>query len=93
MTLILMFCQAAYIAVGKLNAAISLLEPRFRRLTIKINIRMNNYTLSKRLRDDRRSMRPEKIFNENIPWTNETKYLGVAFDSKLTYNTHTSYIL
>jgi hypothetical protein len=34
-----------------------------------------------------------KIFNENIVWTKETKYLGVTLDSKLTFRTHISCIL
>jgi hypothetical protein len=61
------------IAVRKLNAPIGILEPWLR----KWGIRINAITLfSKRLRNYRRSRLPVKIFNENIAWTNETKYLG-----------------
>jgi hypothetical protein len=45
---------------------------------------MYNYTVSKRLRDERPSTRPVKTFEENIAWANQTKYLGVALVSKLT---------
>jgi hypothetical protein len=38
-------------------------------------------------------MRPVKAFIENITWTQETKYLGVTLDLKLTYKTHISCIL
>jgi hypothetical protein len=34
-----------------------------------------------------------KDFNENAAWTNETKYLGVITDPKLTHKAHTSFIL
>jgi hypothetical protein len=38
-------------------------------------------------------MHPVKMFNENILWTNETKYLGIILDSKLTFRTHIYNIL
>jgi hypothetical protein len=47
---------------------------------------------SKLLRHYRRSTRPVKICNENTASTNETKYLGVTLDSKLTYRNHISCI-
>jgi hypothetical protein len=52
---------------------------------------VHNYPFSKRLRHYRSCTNPLKIFNENIVWANETKYLGV--DSKLTFRTHISRIL
>jgi hypothetical protein len=45
------------------------------------------------MRDHRRSTHPVKIFNETIAWTNETKYLGITLDSKLTHRTHIACIL
>jgi hypothetical protein len=82
------------IAVRKLNSAIDRLEPWFRKSRIRINTQKCTITLfSKLLRHYRRSKRPVKIFNENIACTNETKYLGITFDSKLTYRTHISRML
>jgi hypothetical protein len=77
------------IAARKLNAAIALLEPWFRKWKIQVNTKKCTITLfSRRLRHYRGNMCPVKIFNENIAWTKETKYLGVTLDSKLTYRTH-----
>jgi hypothetical protein len=79
------------IAAAKLNNAIGLLEPCFLKWRIKVNTSKCTTTLfSKRLRDYRRSFPPIKIFNENVAWTNETKYLGVILDAKLTYKAHIS---
>jgi hypothetical protein len=61
----------------------------FLKWRIKVNTSKCTTTLfSKRLRDYCRSIPPVKIFNENVAWTNETKYLGVILDSKLTYKSH-----
>jgi hypothetical protein len=82
------------IAVKKLNSAIDLLEPWFRKWRkgiIQKNAQLHCFP--KRLYHYRRNTHPVKIFNENIAWTKETKYLGVTLDSKLTYRTHTSCIL
>jgi hypothetical protein len=82
------------IATAKLNNAIGLLEPWFLKWRIKVNKSKCTTTLfSKRLRDYRRSIPPVKIFNENVAWTNETKYLGVILDAKLTYKSHISSLL
>jgi hypothetical protein len=82
------------IAVRKLNAAIVLLEPWFWIWRIRINTKKCTIILfSKRLRHYHRSAHPVKMSNENIAWSKETKYLGVALDSKLTYRTHISCIL
>jgi hypothetical protein len=81
-------------AVGKLNFAIALLEPRFQKWRIKVNAQKCTLTLfSRRFRHNRGGPRRVKIFNETIAWTTESKYLGVSLDSKLTYRTHTSCIL
>ena len=82
------------IAVRKLNSAIRLLEPWFRKWRIHINAKKCTITLfSKRLRHQGCSKHQVKIFNKTISWTKETKYLGVTLDSKLTYRTHISCIL
>jgi ribonuclease HI len=36
---------------------------------------------------------PLKIFNENIKYENETKFLGVVIDAKLLWNSHINYIV
>jgi retron-type reverse transcriptase len=71
------------IAVRKLNSAIGLLEPWFRKWRIQINTKKCTITLfSTRLRHCRSSTHQVKIFNENRAWTKETKCLGVTLDSK-----------
>jgi hypothetical protein len=78
-------------AVGKLNAAIALSEPWFRKWRTQANTKKCTITLfSRRSRYYRGSMCPVKICNGNIAWTNETHYLGVTLDSKLTHGTHIS---
>jgi hypothetical protein len=39
---------------------------------------------SRRLLGYRLNSQSVNIFNENLTWTNEAKYLGVILDSKLT---------
>jgi hypothetical protein len=76
------------IADRKLNAAVALLEPWFRKWWIKINTQKSTITLfNKRSRQYRRSPCPVIISAENITWT------SVTFDSKLSYKTHISCIL
>jgi hypothetical protein len=81
-------------AVRKLNTAIDLSKPWFRKWRKRINTKKFTITLfSKRLRHYRRNTKPAKNFNGNKAWTNETNYLGVILDSKLTYRTQISCIL
>jgi hypothetical protein len=82
------------IAVRKLNAAVALLEPLFRKWRIKINTQICAITLFSRwLRHYRRRPCPVMIFDENIAWTSETNFLGVTFVSKISYKTYISCIL
>jgi hypothetical protein len=82
------------IAVRKLNTAIGLLQPWFRKWRLRINTKKCTIILfSKRLRHYRRSTYPLKIFNKNIARANQTKHLGITLDSKLRYRTHISCIL
>jgi hypothetical protein len=76
------------IRVRKLNIAVALLEPSFRKWRIEINIGKCRTTLfSRRLHHYRHSPCPVTISDECIAWTSETKYLGVTLESKLTYKT------
>jgi hypothetical protein len=82
------------VAVRKLNAAIGLLEPWFRKWRIMINTKNCTITLfSKQLCRYRRSTRPVQIFNEITAWTNKTKYLGLTLDLKLIQRAHICCIL
>jgi hypothetical protein len=82
------------IAVRKLNAAVALSVPWFRKWRIKINTEKCTITLfSRRLRHYRCSPCPVMISDWNIASTSETKCLGVTLDSKPTHKTHISCIL
>jgi hypothetical protein len=79
------------LAVRKLNSALALLEPWLQKWRIQVNIHKSSVTLfSRRSRHLRGCVCPVILFYENIPWTKETKYLGVTLDSKLTFKSHIS---
>jgi hypothetical protein len=81
------------LAVRKLNSALALLEPWLQKWRIKINIQKSTITLFSRRRSHLGgSVSPVKLFNEKIPWSKETKYLGVTLDTKITIKPHISRI-
>jgi hypothetical protein len=82
------------LAVRKLNTSLALLQPWLQKWRIKINTQKSTVTLFSRRRSHLRgSVSAVKLFNENIPWTKETKYLGVTLDSTLNFKSHISRIL
>ncbi|GFW59150.1 RNA-directed DNA polymerase from mobile element jockey [Trichonephila clavipes] len=39
----------------------------------------------------KRTLSPPTMYNQIIPWSQETKYLGLIFDNKLTWKKHITY--
>ncbi|GFV96007.1 RNA-directed DNA polymerase from mobile element jockey [Trichonephila clavipes] len=68
-----------------LNKHLALLEKFFDKGKIKINVEKSAavaFTYKRTLPP------PPTMYNQIIPWSQETKYLGLIFDSKLTWKKH-----
>ncbi|GFT16587.1 RNA-directed DNA polymerase from mobile element jockey [Trichonephila clavipes] len=71
-----------------LNKHLALLEKFFDKWKIKINVEKSAavaFTYKRTLPP------PPIMYNQIIPWSQETKYLGLIFDNKLTWKKHITY--
>ncbi|GBN95719.1 RNA-directed DNA polymerase from mobile element jockey [Araneus ventricosus] len=71
--------------VENLNRHLAELEKWLIRWKIKINVDKCQAVCFTRAR---KLPPPPKLFRRTIPWCNETKYLGITLDRKLTYKKH-----
>ncbi|GBM60288.1 putative RNA-directed DNA polymerase from transposon X-element [Araneus ventricosus] len=78
-----------YIA-SALNSHLKDLESWFIKWKIAVNPSKTELVLFSK----RRKLNKEKIFLQNteIPWSQETKYLGVILDAKLNWKSHINYV-
>lgn len=85
----------AVTACAHIQSALDLLEDWYEDWRIKINVTKSNAVLFTRKRPKSRKGKISynlttsvSLFEEVIPWAKDAKYLGVHFDSKLSWNKH-----
>ncbi|GFY28771.1 probable RNA-directed DNA polymerase from transposon X-element [Trichonephila clavipes] len=87
-TAILACCRNSKTFTLALNKHLALLENFFDKWKIKINVEKSAavaFTYKRTLPP------PPTMYNQIIPWSQETKYLGLIFDNKLTWKKHITY--
>jgi hypothetical protein len=86
-------------ASALLQEALNNLEDWYEDWRIKINVTKSNAVLFTKKKKQSAKGRVQynqtlsiSLFDENIPWSKDAKYLGVHFDTKLSWNKHVSTI-
>ena len=73
--------------VNKLQEHLKLIEDWLTKWKIKLNVNKTEAIIFTR---KRKSFKKLTLFNEEINWSNEVKYLGITLDKRLTYQKHIS---
>lgn len=78
-----------FLASRRLQSALDDLETWYELWRIKVNVSKSNAVLfSKRRKKLVTDVEPVSLFDEDIPWKKESKYLGVVMDRSLNWNAH-----
>lgn len=81
-----------HIIHSRLQKALNTLEPWLTTWRVKVNVsKCQALLLSKRRTITHNT--PLLLFNQNIHWMDQVKYLGVTLDRKLTWSAHINYTL